>query len=300
MPVALVTNYIPPYRAPLYRLLAERYGVEVFCFGGEADYVAGHHRRARAPRSASAFPGPSCCAASSTPPTWARPRAVIATVSGRVALPAAWRGARRAQRPFVLWASLWRHPRTPAHALSFPLMRSMYRDAPAILTYGPHVSRYVARHRGSDRNVFVAPQAVEPDVFAPQRGRGEREHCATLHGISRRARLVLFVGRLVREKGVETLLQAWDVGCRDGEVLCLVGEGPLAGRERGPHVVYAGHIDRAALPVAYAAADAVVVPSLGHAAFLRAVGTRLQRGDAPGPRRHRQHGGRRGGRRPGP
>ena len=39
MPIALVTNYLPPYRVPLYRLLHERYGVEVHCFGGEAHYI---------------------------------------------------------------------------------------------------------------------------------------------------------------------------------------------------------------------------------------------------------------------
>ena len=39
MPIALVTNYLPPYRVPLYRRLHERYGVEVYCFGGEGHYV---------------------------------------------------------------------------------------------------------------------------------------------------------------------------------------------------------------------------------------------------------------------
>ena len=34
-PTSLITNYLPPYRLPLYRLLHERYGVEVHCFGGE-------------------------------------------------------------------------------------------------------------------------------------------------------------------------------------------------------------------------------------------------------------------------
>ena len=58
MSVALVTNYIPPYRAPLYRLLAERYGVEVFCFGGEGRYVADHHRELERQVAEAPFPGP--------------------------------------------------------------------------------------------------------------------------------------------------------------------------------------------------------------------------------------------------
>jgi len=40
MPIALVTNYLPAYRVPLYQRLHERYGVEVHCFGGEPHYVS--------------------------------------------------------------------------------------------------------------------------------------------------------------------------------------------------------------------------------------------------------------------
>src|SRR5205085_8872871 len=71
-------------------------------------------------------------------------RAVVASGgAGRLALPAAWRGARRSGVPFVLWASLWAQPRSPAGLAGYPLMRAIYRDADAVVTYGPHVSAYV-------------------------------------------------------------------------------------------------------------------------------------------------------------
>ena len=80
-------------------------------------------------------------------------RAVIAGLSGRVALPAAYAGARRANVPFVLWATIWAHPRTAAHSLSYLPLRHLYRHADAIATYGPHVSAYVREKgaEGSDR-----------------------------------------------------------------------------------------------------------------------------------------------------
>ena len=187
-------------------------------------------------------------------------------VTGRVALPAAWLGARARAvlRPVGVDVA---PPADARPRASFPLMRRMYRRADAVLTYGEHVSRYVAQRRGSDRNVFVAPQAVEADSSVATSTRPS----APLARLGRHppgARLVLYVGRLVPEKGVETLLDAWEAARRDGEVLCLAGEGPLRGRASGPHVVYPGHVDRAALPAAYAAADAVVVPSLHTRAFL--------------------------------
>ena len=65
--------------------------------------------------------------------------------------------------PLILWASLWAHPRSAAHALSYlPLLR-LYRSADAVVTYGPHVSAYV-RARGA-RNVHIAPQSVDNDFW---------------------------------------------------------------------------------------------------------------------------------------
>src|SRR3954449_13589148 len=88
---------------------------------------------------------------------WGRSRAVIAGTVGRVALPAAYLGARRAGVPFLLWTALWAHPRTPAFMLAgTPLLRFLYRNADAVITYGSHVSAFVAA-RGAG-NVHVAPQ----------------------------------------------------------------------------------------------------------------------------------------------
>ena len=67
--------------------------------------------------------------------------------SGRVALPAAYAGARRAGVPFVLWASLWAHPRSFAPRSAYLPLRHVYRAADAVVTYGPHVSAYVRAPR---------------------------------------------------------------------------------------------------------------------------------------------------------
>jgi glycosyltransferase involved in cell wall biosynthesis len=150
-------------------------------------------------------------------------------------------------------------------------MRHLYRRADAILTYGPHVSRYISRYRSSDAKVFVAPQAVEPELFARAVDRAEIEAWRAEVGLPAGA-LVLFAGRLVAEKGVDVLLSAWRaLGAGERASLCLVGDGPLAERSsrfRAANVVYAGRLPRERLPVAYAAADLVVVPSVSTRRFL--------------------------------
>lgn len=270
MSIALVTHYINPYRLPLYRLLHERHSVETYCFGGEADYVPRAVRDldaqlANAPFTAHRLPHQRDAAAVAE-----RHDAVVATVTGKVALPAAYFGARRARKPFILWTSLWRHPRTAQHVLSYPLMRHLYRRADAVITYGPHVSRYVSRYRHSPDTTFIAPQAVDSDVFGRPVSDSEiaawREEVGVPEGP-----LVLYVGRLVKEKGVEDLLAAWRrLRPAANSWLCLVGEGPLErlARDGVPNVAFAGWLSQERLPVAYAAADLLVVPSITTRLFL--------------------------------
>jgi glycosyltransferase involved in cell wall biosynthesis len=270
MPIALVTNYLPPYRLPLYRLLHERYGVEVHCFGGEPHYVPESLKDLDRQIEQAPFPAHRLARQRDAGALAEQNDAVIAALTGRVALPAAYRGARRAKTPFVLWASLWRHPLTLPHTFSLRLMRRIYRRADAIVTYGAHVSRYVGRYRKGQHGIFVAPQAVEPEIFAREVSEEEQAAWRAEAGLPPDLPIVLFAGRLVHDKGVDVLLHAWKRLGRDDAVLCVVGDGPLGERVRaaGAGVVLAGRMERERLPIAYAAARTVVVPSLATRRFL--------------------------------
>src|SRR5207244_13186896 len=115
-----------------------------------------------------------------------------------------------------------------------------------------HVSRYVSRHRKADESIFVAPQAVEADLFGRPVTEMEMAAWRARAGLPEHGPIVLFVGRLVPEKGVDVLLRAWRRlagaadGDADGATLCLVGDGPLAARAAGAgdNVVVAGRLER--------------------------------------------------------
>ena len=267
MPISLITNYLPPYRVPLYRLLHERYGVEVHCFGGEGGYVAQADRDLERQLEQAPFPAHRLARQADAGQVAGESDAAIVALTGRVAVPSAWYGARQAKRPFLLWASLWRHPLTLAHMGSRPFMRRVYRQADAVLTYGEHVSRYLKRYRKAGRLTLVVPQAVEPELFGREVAPAEVAAWRSEAGLPPEGPLVLYVGRLVREKGVDVLLRSWRRLAAPDATLVLAGEGPLRGADE-PGVRYLGHVPRERLPVAYAAADAVVVPSLATRSFL--------------------------------
>ena len=204
-PILLVHGEIPEDRVASFRALHEREGLLVARFPGA---------RLHATRGVEDPGVPVVDVAERDVAGLARQaRAVIAGTSGRVALPAAYRGARRARVPFVLWTALWAHPRAAAHVASFALLRHLYRRADAVATYGEHVSAYVMA-RGA-RNVHVAPQAVDPVFWSA----GERRE----DGFR-----ALYVGRVAPEKGVHVLEEAWERAGVEGE-LVIVGPGSAVG-----------------------------------------------------------------------
>ena len=74
--------------------------------------------------------------------------------------------------------------------------------------------------------------------------------------------LVLYTGRLVAEKGIEVLAEAWPRITRPA-TLVLAGDGPYAEWMRSvPGTRLLGPVARAQLVVAYAAAQFTVVPSI--------------------------------------
>jgi len=246
-PVLFVTNHAPDYRVGAFARLSELEGVEFAFVGGDV-----HHGGGGTGAAAQALPHRTVeerrvygLAASR------RYRAVVAGLSGRIALPSAWWGARRARIPFVLWATIWAHPRTPAHALSFLPLRHLYRDADAVVTYGPHVSAYV-RAKGARAPVFEAPQAVDAAFWAQAAPPDRRAPFQ-----------VLFVGRIEREKGVGVLLDAWaGTGLAGrGSALVLAGDGEET-PPAGPGVIAAGRMTALQVRNFYAGSDVVVLPSI--------------------------------------
>jgi glycosyltransferase involved in cell wall biosynthesis len=170
----------------------------------------------------------------------------------------------------VLWASLWNHPRTLAHRVSRRPLRAIYRGADAVVTYGPQVSRYVERDRGRKGRVFVAPQAVDGGHFGRPIPPDERTAARARAGAGPDDFLLLFAGRIETEKGIDVLLEAWRDAGLENAALALAGDGPLRARAAaaGPRVTALGRVDRADLPALYAAADALVLPSIPTATFL--------------------------------
>jgi glycosyltransferase involved in cell wall biosynthesis len=254
-PVLFVTGHAPGYRVGAFERLHERENVEFALFGGRLAHGGGatpgelpfpHHHVQEHQLLGLAASG--------------RYRAVVVSTSGRVAPLAAWAGARRARVPLILWASMWAHPRSAAHALGYVALRRLYRSADAVVTYGPHVSAYVTR-RGA-HNVHVAPQSVDNAFWSSVE---ELSIPPDPRWPARIGVKFLFAGRPTREKGLRVLVEAWSMSGLQAPTAALV----LVGAGSTPPWVPAGGAVVGFEPVSpvrlrnfYAAADVLVLPSI--------------------------------------
>ncbi len=274
-PVLFVTGHAPPDRVGAFARLHELENVEFALFGGPSKHggeaftgqLPFPHRHVRQHE-------PARLAASG------RYRAVVCSSGGRVALGATWAGARRARRPLILWTSLWAHPRSPVHALSYLALRRLYRSADAVVTYGPHVSAY-AGARGA-RNVHVAPQAVDNDFW----GAPAAVPPSAAGWPAKANAKFLFVGRPAREKGLRTLIEAWRASGLQAPTAALVLAGvgslphwiptggaagitrePKQPRTKAQEPICLGALAREELRDLYAAGDVLVIPSIATRTF---------------------------------
>jgi glycosyltransferase involved in cell wall biosynthesis len=251
-PVLFVTNHVPPDRVGAFAALHRRVPIELALFGGRSIHATEGVADPGVPHRGVTQREIGVLAASGAY------GAVVCGTAGRVALPAAWLGARAGRTPFVLWSALWAHPRTPAHILAgAPLMAALYRWSDAVVAYGPHVAAF-AKARGA-RNIHIAPQAVDNAFWSlpvsPPR---------TV------SFLAVFLGRPSRAKGASVLLDAWRESGLGASAAALVLVGAGTGPARNPTggaVVFVGPQPPEQVRNFLAAADVCVIPSLRTRSF---------------------------------
>jgi glycosyltransferase involved in cell wall biosynthesis len=133
--------------------------------------------------------------------------------------------ARLTGKPFILWTGVWIRLQSFGHRLIYPLVRHIYRHSDAIVVYGEHVKRFLVGEGVRADRIFVAAHAVDNSVYQRAVNPAEVAAVRLKHGIGVSAKVVLYIGRLEREKGLEHLITAFaDIDDQDA-ILVLAGVG---------------------------------------------------------------------------
>jgi glycosyltransferase involved in cell wall biosynthesis len=198
---------------------------------------------------------------------------VIKCTNDRFAFPVTYLLTRLRGKKFILWQTMWSHPKMLFHRLTRPILKTIWKDADAIVVYGPHGKKYLEQLGIESQKIFIAWQSVDNSKFNGTVSLQEIEALRTCLDVGLN-HIVLYVGRLVEDKGVEILLQAEALLSHQPHALVFVGDGDLKDRLKREcsrlglkNVRFAGSISQEHLPTYYAAARVFVLPSITTAAF---------------------------------
>jgi glycosyltransferase involved in cell wall biosynthesis len=179
--------------------------------------------------------------------------------------------ANRAGVPFLLWCESTENDQRGHHPLVEALKRRFFDKCDGFVVPGISAQRYSLHMGAAEDQIFVAPNAVDNDLFFAATNEA-RSNVSRIRGrLGLPLRYFLFVGRLVRSKGVFDLVEAY--GSLDAELrsrigLVLAGDGPLRaelesrGRLIFPGAVHLpGFVHRDELASYYALAECFVFPT---------------------------------------
>ncbi len=183
----------------------------------------------------------------------------------------ALRWAKRNRVPFLLWSESTSDDQRSRHALLELLKRKFLENCDAFVVPGKSARDYLEQFGLPLGKIFVAPNAVDTALFSRLRDLEVERRNPLRSQLGLPDKYFLFVGRLVRAKGVFDLLGAYTLlpsALRQQFGLVLAGEGPsrseleCLARDIYPGVVqFAGFVHREELPGYYTLAECFVFPT---------------------------------------
>jgi glycosyltransferase involved in cell wall biosynthesis/GT2 family glycosyltransferase len=196
--------------------------------------------------------------------------ALVQCVDGRFVLPVAYAIARVRGKPVVLYTGIWMRIATLPHRLAFPMLRYIYRHADAVIVYGEHVKRYLITEGVPAGRIFVETHAVDNSLYNRVIAEEEIQELRRFLDCSGDQKLILYLGRIEIEKGLDDLLHAVSKLENADAILILAGTGSQTralerlARELGiaHRIRLPGYVPLAQTSLYYAAAWVFVLPSI--------------------------------------
>ncbi len=281
--VVILTEIISPYRIPVFNALAQTQDIDLHViFLAETDAtlwqwkvykedihfsfeVLPHWRRRVRGYNVLLNRGVTAALAK------AKPDVVVCGGYSYIAMWQAQRWARRRALPVLLWSESNLQDRRRGTAPVEILKKAFLRACGGFIVPGKSAAEYLHTFGIPDRVIFTAPNAVDNEFFAGAARVARAEGPALRVKLGLPERYYLFVGRMIPEKGVGLLLQAYaqlDADLRQRIGLVLVGDGAARAQyeEQAVHiqpgkVVFPGFLHREELAMHYALAECFVFPT---------------------------------------
>lgn len=156
----------------------------------------------------------------------------------------AFAASKISKKKFIIWTELWDYPKLLRFKLVKPFIKFMTRNSDALITAGSKAKRLFIEFGAKEDDVFVAPDCAVDYTNA------KTEDLRKKFGLGDK-KVVLYLGRIVRYKGLDFLLRAFaKLEEKHKNVFLVVGgDGPfedecksLARELRIKNIKFVGHV----------------------------------------------------------
>jgi glycosyltransferase involved in cell wall biosynthesis len=175
------------------------------------------------------------------------------------------------QIPFLLWSESNSQDIRRAHPIVEFIKHEFLSHCSGFVVPGRSAEEYLRANKVREELIFAAPNAVDNELFATAALEARQDAAMRRTELALPERYFLFVGRLVREKGVFELLSAYaklDQAIRKQVGLVLAGDGAalaqleaFAATISPGRIKFAGFAQREQLSSYYALAEVLVLPT---------------------------------------
>ena len=177
------------------------------------------------------------------------------------------------EMPRLLWSGSTPLEKSVARFFTYPLKRQIVAQYQGFITYTQRAANYLESLGAPREYITVAPVTVDTDFFSAQRERLLQEPgrvaIRTDLGLDADDIVVVFVGQMIRRKGVDLLIEAIAALGKKRVVALLAGSGleqesfeELAERRGVAHRIrFLGQCSQEDLARLYVAADVFTLPS---------------------------------------
>lgn len=165
------------------------------------------------------------------------------------------------RKPAIIWSEQWRYPEKLHKKLGMPLFKLIAKKSNAYIVPGIQHRKFAIELGCNPKKIFIAPNAsnfCKSDI--------QKE----IKNIYEDKKIVLFVGRLIKLKGVDILIKSFSMLKREMNdlILLIVGDGDqkedliaLANELKINDIQFTGWIDNIDLPFYYNNSKLLVLPS---------------------------------------
>jgi glycosyltransferase involved in cell wall biosynthesis len=281
--LVILTEIISPYRIPVFNALAQRNDVELHViFLAETDSTQREWNICKTEIHFSYQVLPSwrrrygkknilLNRGLSTALEVASPNVILCGGYNYLASWQAQAWAHKHEVPLLAWVESTAIDQRGNHKLIESLKRKFIRGCQGFVVPGKSSAEYLRSFNIAPDKILFAPNAVDIDFFAMQSANAQSNAAMHRRRLQLPDRYFLYVGRMVREKGIFDLLHAYGSlpeSVRNEVGIVFVGNGPAdselqerAAKMRLSNVKFAGFAQKEELAYYYGLADAFILPT---------------------------------------